>query len=184
MHIAAAEAQPVASVQSPFDLHCSPTQSCTNFFPQYSPAISVPADGVVLSHSAGHAHTQDFFQVLFAPQSSMGIAGIPRCHGETLLPLGKKVHLQKVIRCRDAVDFRQPHLLHQTILQRFKQPLDTPFRLRAVRRDPLDPQLVQRSPELRSQGISSELFRKWLRAGLAKDAVFIGVMGQGTSIAL
>jgi hypothetical protein len=138
---------------------------------------------VVLSHFAVHAYTQDFFQVLFQPQSSMGIAGIPRCYGKTLLPLGKKTHLQKMIRCRDAVDSRQAHLLHQTILQRFKQPLDTPFGLRTVRRDPFDPQLMQGSPELRSQRSSPELFSKRLRAGLSKNAGFIGVMGQGTSLA-
>src|SRR5271156_711044 len=120
----------MASVQPPFDLDRSSTKPRANFFPEYSPAISVPADGVVLRHSAGHAHTQDFLQVLFAPQSSMGVARIPRCYGKTLLPLGKKAHLQKMIRPRDALDSRQPHLLHQTILQSFKQPLDTPFRLR------------------------------------------------------
>ena len=151
MQIAPAVAQPVASVQSPFDLDRSSTKPRTDFFPQYSPAISVPAYGVVLSHFAVHAHTQDFFQVLFLPQSSMGIARIPRCHRKTLLPLGKKTRLQKVIRCRHAVDSRQAHLLHQTILQSFKQPLDTPFRLRTVGRDPFDPQFLQGSPELRSQ---------------------------------
>src|SRR6266481_5699875 len=140
----------MASVQPPFDLDRSATKPRTNVFPQCSPAISVPADGVVLSHSAGHAHTQDFFQVLFAPQSSMGIACIPRCYRKTLLPLGKKAHLQKVIRSLDAVDSRQPHLLHQTILKSFKQPLDTPFCLRTVGRDPFNPQFAQgshREPE-------------------------------------
>src|SRR5467141_3194225 len=174
----------MASVQPPFDLHRSSTKPRTNFFPQYSPAISVPGYGVVWSLSAGHAHTQDFFQVLFAPQSSMGIACIPRCYGKTLLPLGKKAHLQKVIRSLDAVDSRQPHLLHQAILKSFKQPLDTPFRLRTVGRDPFDPQFVQRSAKLRAQRISPELFGKRLRPSLAKNAGFIGVMGQRTSIAL
>src|SRR5258708_39386654 len=105
--MAAWGAPQLAPAQPPFDLHRSSTKPRTNFFPQYSPAISVPADGVVLSHSAGHAHTQDFFQVLFAPQSSMGIACIPRCYRNTLLPLGNKAHLQKVIRSLDAVDSRQ-----------------------------------------------------------------------------
>ena len=172
MQIAASVAQPMASVQPPFDLDRSSTKPRTNFFPQYSPAISVPADGVVLSHSAGHAHTQDFFQVLFAPQSSMGIACIPRCYGKTLLPLGKKAHLQKVIRSLDAVDSRQPQLLHQAILKSFKQPLDTPFRLRTVGRDPFNPQFAQGSPELRSQRISPELFGKRLRAGLFERCCF------------
>jgi hypothetical protein len=184
VQIAPSVPQPVASIQSPFDVDRSSTKPRTNFFPQYSPAISVPADGVILSHSAGHPYTQDFFQVLFAPQPSMGIACIPRCYGKTLLPLGNKAHLQKVIRCLDAVDSRQPHLLHQTILKSFEQPLDTPFRLRTVGRDPFDSQFAQDSPELRSQRISPELFGKRLRPGLSKDAVFIGVMGQGTSVAL
>ena len=78
MQIAAAVAQPVTSVQPPFDLHRRSAKPRTNFFPRYAPAISVPADGVVLSHFAGHAHTQDFFQVLFAPQLPMGIAWISR----------------------------------------------------------------------------------------------------------
>ncbi len=65
--------------------------------------------------------------MLFPPQSSMGIACIPRCHGKTLLPLRKKARLQEMIRSQDAVDSRQAHLFHQTILKSFKQPLDTPF---------------------------------------------------------
>src|ERR1700675_3188772 len=113
----------------------------------------------------------------------MGIPRISRCHRKTLLPLGNKARLQKVIRSLDAVDSRQAHLLHQTILKRFKQSLDTPFRLRTVGCDPFDPQFVQRSPELRSQRVSPELFGKRLRASLSKDAVLIGVMGQGTSVA-
>jgi hypothetical protein len=40
--------------------------------------------------------------------------------------------------------------------------------LRTVGCDPFDPQFVQRSPELRSQRISPELFGKWLRASLLK----------------
>lgn len=51
-----------------------------------------------------------------------------------------------------------------------------------VGRDPFDPQFVQRLPELRSQRISPQLFSQRLRAGLAKNAGFIGVMGQGTSL--
>ena len=38
-------AQPVASVQAPFDLYGSSTKPRTYFFPQYSPAIPVPAYG-------------------------------------------------------------------------------------------------------------------------------------------
>src|ERR1700726_1903006 len=183
VQIAPSVAQPVASVQAPFDFDRRSTKPRTYFFPQYSPAIPAPAYGVVLSHFAGHAYTQDFFQALFLPQSSMGIAGIPRCHRKTVLPLGNKARLQKVIGGLDAVDSHQAHLLHQAVLKSFKQSLDTPFGLRTVGRDPFDPQFVQGSPELRSQRISPQLFGKRLRAGLSKDAVFIGVMGQGTSVA-
>ena len=173
----------MTSVQPPFDLYRSSTKPRTNFFPQYPPAISVPADGVILGYPTRCAHTQNFFQVMLAPQSSMGIACIPRCHGKTLLPLEKKARLQKVIRCLEAIDPCQTQLLHETVLKSFKQPLDTPFRLRTVRRDPFDPQFVQRSPELRAQRISPELLGKRLRAGLLKDAVFIGVMGHRTPLA-
>ncbi len=120
---------------------------------------------------------------MFSAQSSMRIARLARDHGEPLFPLGNKAHLQEMIRSLDAVDSRQAHLLHQTILKSFKQPLDPPFRLRTVGRDPFDPQFVQRSPELRLQWVSPELFGKRLRAGLLKNAVFIGVMGQRTSMA-
>jgi hypothetical protein len=139
---------------------------------------------VILCHPAGYAHTQNFFQALFSAQLSMRIARLARDHREPLFPFGEKAHLQEMIRSRDAVDSRQPHLLHQTIVKSFKQPLDPPFRLRTVGRDPFDPQFVQRSPELRSQRVSPELFGKRLRASLLKDAVFVGVMGQRTSIAL
>ena len=56
MQIAPSVAQPMASVQPPFDLDRSSTKPRTNFFPQYSPAISVPAYRVVLSHFAVHAY--------------------------------------------------------------------------------------------------------------------------------
>ncbi len=56
MQIAPSVPQPVASIESAFDRSC--TQSRSNLFPQYS-----PAGGVVLSHSAGHAHTQDLVQM-------------------------------------------------------------------------------------------------------------------------
>jgi len=112
----------------------------------------------------------------------MRIARLARDDREPLFPFGQKAHLQEMIRSLNAVDSRQPHLLHQAILKSFKQPLDTPFCLRTVGRDPFDPQFVQGSPELRSQRISPELLGKGLRAGLLKDAVFIGVMGQRTSV--
>ncbi len=113
----------------------------------------------------------------------MGIAAIPRGHGKTLLPLGKKAHLQEMIRSLDAIDSCQTHFFHQAILQRFKQPLNTPFRLRAVGRDPLDTQFLQGSPKLRAGGCSLELFGNCRGTVAAEDAVFISVMGQWTSLA-
>ena len=183
MQRAVAETQPVASVQPPFDLYGGSPQPCANFFPHHSPTIPLPADGVVLCHLAGHTHAQNFFQVLFRPQPPMGIAWISCRHRESLLPLGNKARLQKVIGCGDAVDSRQAHLLHQTILQSCKQPLDPPFGLRTVRRNPFDSQFVQRSPELRAGCFSLQLFPDSGAPMGTKDAVFIGVMGQRTSVA-
>ena len=121
---------------------------------------------------------------MLLPQPSMGIARVAGRHREALLPLGKKAHFQKMIGSFDAVDPRQPHLLHQTVLQRFKEPLDTPFGLRTVRRDPFDSQFVQGSPELRAQPDLPGVVRgSGGGPALLKDAVFIGVMGQRTSIA-
>ncbi len=145
--------------------------------------MAIPADGVICSHPARGAHTENFLQAMLRPQPPMSIARATRRHGEALFPLGKKAHFQEMVGCGDAVDPGQPHLLHQTVLQSFKEPLDTPLRLRTVRRDPFDPQFVQRSPKLRALGISPELFGKRLRTGRLKDAVFIGVMSQRTAIA-
>jgi hypothetical protein len=97
---------------------------------------------MILGHPTRHAHTQDFFQAVFAPQPSMRITGITRCHRKTLLPFRKKVRLQKVIGRANAVDSRQAHFFHQAILQGFEQPLDTPFGLRTVRSDPFDLQFL------------------------------------------
>jgi len=138
----------VASIQAPFDLYRSSTKSRTNFFPSHAPTVSLPAYRVVLSHFAGCAHTQDFFQAMFAPQPSMGIAWISRCHRKTLLPLGKKARLQKVIGGLDASDPCQTHFFHQAVLQGGEQPLDASFGLRALCGDPCDPQFFQRSSKL------------------------------------
>ena len=183
MQIATAVAQPVASIQPAFDLYRGSPKPRTNFFPSYAPEVSFPAYRVVLSHSADHAHTQDFFQALFAPQLSMGIAWISRCHRKTLLPLRKKVRLQKVIRGFDAIDSRQTHFLHQAVLQGGKQPLDASFGLRALCGDPFDSQFLQGSPKLRAGLFSPELFADGCRTVAAEDAIFIRVMCQGTPIA-
>jgi hypothetical protein len=54
----------------------------------------------------------------------MGIAWLPRCDG--------KAQFQKPIGCFEGVDPRQPHLLYQTVLQRFKQALDASLRADAT----------------------------------------------------
>jgi len=113
---------------------------------------------------------------MFSAQSSMRIARLARDDRKPFFPLGKKMPPQEIIGPGDGFHPGQAHLFHQTVLKSFKQPLDTPFRLRTVGRDPFDPQFVQRSPELRSQRISPELFGQRLRAGLLEDAVFIGVV--------
>ena len=161
MQIAPSVAQPVSF--RPIAVRFPPRspKPRTNFFPGHTPAISIPAYRVVLSHFAGHAHTQDFFQVLFAPQPSMGIAWIARCHRKTLFPLREKARLQKVIGGLEAVDSRQAHLLHQAILKSLEQPLDTPFRLRTVGRDPFDPQFLQGSPELRALLLPGVVREPW-----------------------
>src|SRR5260370_12547120 len=47
---------------------------------------------------------------------------------------------------------------YQAVLQRFEQSLDPSFRLRTVRRDPFDPQLPERSSEMRTGFFSPQLF--------------------------
>src|ERR1035437_2233242 len=120
---------------------------------------------------------------MFLSQPSMGIAWLPRYNGKALLPFRNKAQFQKLIVSFDGVDPRQPHLLHQAVLQRFKQPLDAPLGLRTVRRNPFDPQFVQSTPELRACRIATELFGKRCQTRGSKDAVAIGVVRQWTPIA-
>jgi hypothetical protein len=170
------------AIQSPFDFHRRSAKSRADFFPGHSPAVSVPTHGVIFCHFASQAHAQNFFQAMFSTQSSMGIARVTRGHGEALFPLGNKARLQKVIRCFQGVDSRQTHFLHQTALESLEQPLDAPFRLRTLRRDPFDPQFLEGSSELRACSFSAQLFRECGRPSRPEDAVFIGVMRQRTSV--
>jgi hypothetical protein len=62
----------------------------------------------------------------------MGIAWLPRCDGKALFPFRNKAQFQKPIGRFEGVDLRQPHLLYQTALQRFKQPLDASLSLRDI----------------------------------------------------
>src|SRR6202790_2924078 len=113
----------------------------------------------------------------------MGISWVARGYRETLFPRGKKVHLQKMICGSQVVDPGQTHFLYQAVLQRFEQSFDPPFRLRAVRRNPFDPQLAERSSEMRTGGLSPQLISQRRRSRRPEDAVFIGIMRQRTSVA-
>src|SRR5215469_3823820 len=85
----------------------------------------------------------------------------------------------------DAVDSRQTHFLHQAVLQSPEQPLDAPFRLGTVGRNPFDPQFAQGPSELRESFFSEQLLLECSSAAaMAKNAVLIGVMRQRTSVAL
>src|SRR5260370_15035561 len=115
VQIAAAVAQPVASVQPPFDLYRSSTKPRTDFFPRYPPAISVPADGVIFCYLTPHAHTPNFFQTMFSAQSSMRITRMATGDRKPFFPLGKKKPPQEII---DPIDAHLPSpalLSHQTI---------------------------------------------------------------------
>src|SRR5215469_12708452 len=107
----------------------------------------------------------------------MRIAWNSRLYCETLFPLRQEARLQKVVGSGDAVDSRQAHFFHQAILQGPKQPLDAPFRLGTVGRNPFDPQFAQGTSELRESFFSAQLFlQRSGPAAVAKDAVLIGVM--------
>src|SRR5487761_897854 len=114
----------------------------------------------------------------------MGIAWNTWRHRKTLVPLRKKTRFEEMIGGLDAVDSRQTHFLHQAVLQRFKQPLDAPLGLGALGRDPFDPQFAEGPSELSAGSLALQLFANRGAAGRAEDAVFIGVMGQRTSMAL
>jgi hypothetical protein len=137
--IAAAEAQPVGAIQTPFDFHLRPSQPGTNFLAWHAPVISIPAHGVIVGYRASHAHAEDFLQTLASFQGSMGIARVARRYYKTLFPLRKKAGLQKVIGGGQAVDPGRTHFFYQAVLQGFKQSLDASFGLRTVGRDPFDP---------------------------------------------
>ena len=115
--IAAAEAQPVGTIQTPFDFYLRTSQPRANFLAWHSPVISVPAHGVIVGHRASHAHAEDFLQTLASIQGPMGIARVARRYDETLFPLRKKAGLQKVIGGDEAVDAGQAHFFYQAVLQ-------------------------------------------------------------------
>src|SRR5271155_1490389 len=158
MEIASAKAQPVRAIQPPFDFHLRSPKARTDFFPWHAPAVGVPADGVIIGHFARDAHTQDFFQAVFSSQPPMGIVWVARQHLETVFPVRKEAHLQKVIRSWAGIDSCQAQFLRQTILERLEEPLDAALGLRTLRRDPFHPQFAESSPELRAASFSPELF--------------------------
>src|SRR5438309_11092092 len=115
---------------------------------------------MVLGYLTCGAHTQDFLQAMLLTQPPMSIAWVAWCHGEPWFPFGKEMHLQEMMRSLDAVDSRQPQLLHQTILESFQQSLDATSRMWTVCRDSFDSQPFQSPPELRACSFSSWLFRQ------------------------
>ena len=157
----------------------SPAQTSSR---AHSPAISIPADGGGPALLCGPRTHSKFPPCLFAPQWPMHIPWISCDRRKTLLPLGNKARLQKVIGCRDAVDSRQAHLLHQAILK-------TPNSL-SIR--PLACGLwaaihsIPSSCNARPTACAADLpavVREAAAARPSKNAGFIGVMGQRTSIA-
>src|SRR3954464_15494048 len=55
---------------------------------------------------------------------------------------------QELVACLDGRDARQPHLLHEPVLQRAMSPLDPAFGLGGVGADDVDVQLIERPAEL------------------------------------
>jgi hypothetical protein len=50
--ITAAEAQPVGTIQTPFDFYLRTSQPGANFLAWHSPVISIPVHGVIVGHRA------------------------------------------------------------------------------------------------------------------------------------
>src|SRR3990172_8614182 len=76
------------------------------------------------------------------------------------------------------VPARLPYPLPQPVLGGAEESLHTPLGLRRVRRDPFDPQLLQRPADLRLGKLALELFVPLLRPAGLKQAPFIGVERQ------
>src|SRR5947209_7665877 len=106
--------------------------------------VWLPTHGVIGSHRARHPHAENFLQALGTLQGPMGIARHSGWHGKALLPVGPEGHLQKAVGLLQSGDLLETHFVHQPVLQGAEQPLDAPFGLRRVRRDPLDPQFRDR----------------------------------------
>ncbi len=145
------------AVRSPPQLHEAPHKLLPASTPQRFPSqLTVWS----CSDFARHAHTQEFLPAAVRGPScrwtfrDFASATVKRCSRLRPENASPKSDWPPAMLS----DFRQPHLLHQTVLQRFEQPLDPPFRLRTVGRDPLDAQFIQCSPELRAQRIFPQLF--------------------------
>src|SRR5215475_14868508 len=105
----------------------------------------------------------------------MRIAWISRLYCETLFPVRQEARLQEVVGSGDTVDSRQAHFFHQAVLQGSEQPLDAPFRLWTVGRNPFDPQFTQGASELRERFFSAQLLLECGdAAAMAKNTVLIG----------
>jgi hypothetical protein len=57
--IAPAEAQPARTIQPPLHFHLGSPQTRADFFPGHAPAVSVPADSVIVCHLADHAQERE-----------------------------------------------------------------------------------------------------------------------------
>jgi len=102
---------------------------------------------VVVAHHPLALDRQDRLQPVARSQTTVTV----RCHSRGLreppVVLGHQ-RLQQRVRPLAGLRLRQPQLLHPAILGRAERSLHTPLRMRAVRPDQLDAQLVQSPAEL------------------------------------
>ena len=72
----------------------------------------------------------------------MGVVRVGRRHRQGVVHPGQKLGFQIVVGLLHGLHFSHPHPLHQPVLRGLKSALHAPFRLRTVRRDPGNPQLL------------------------------------------
>jgi len=94
---------------------------------------------VVADHALFHV-TQNGGQVQLRRQCPMMVGKLRYRPGEMLIPLGPILLLQKRIGCLHGRNFRQPQVLHQTVLRRVKAAFDAPFGLWRFGQDGTDSQ--------------------------------------------
>ena len=93
--------------------------------------------------------------------------------------------VEDALGLREGTRLGEPELDDEAILQGAKEPLDPSLRLRGVRADPADTELLEGAPNLGGLRPALELFSHGERgAGIAvKDPVAVGVGDTGASIA-